>query len=207
MTVLLHSHYWPNIHYFFYVIKNERLIIDLHTNYLKQSYANRTEILSANGKLRLTVPVHKTKDHCPISEVEISYAERWQAVHWGAITSAYRNSPYFEFFEDEIKQFYTSNYKLLHELNTAQLKLMLKLLRLKREIAFTDDFVAGTFEMKDVRQMIHPKKNSLHDPEANVILKKQYYQTFGDKLEFVPNLSVLDLLFNEGLDAVKYLKS
>ncbi len=207
MTALLHSHYWPNIHYFIYVINSNRIVIDLHTHYQKQSYANRTEILSANGKLRLTLPVHKVKDHCPVIDVEISYTQRWQAVHWGAITSAYRNSPYFEFFEEDIKAFYQKQYRLLHEFNTDQLKLLLKLMRHKKDIGFTEQFPEDTTGTHDLRAMIHPKKRASEDTHACDALDKPYYQTFGHRYGFVPNLSVLDLLFNTGLEAVNHLKS
>jgi hypothetical protein len=199
MDALFSTAYWPNLHYFYYVLNSDKVYIESHEHYQKQSFRNRTQILSANGILDLTIPIKKTKDNELISTVEISYAEQWQIKHWRAITSAYKNSPYFEFFEDDIREFYSGNHHLLLDYNTAQLKTILRILKLKKEIVLTSEF-EKTVDKNDLREKIHPKK----DQELINGLNKPYYQTFGDKFGFVPNLSILDLLLNEGLQTLSY---
>jgi hypothetical protein len=203
MNALLSTAYWPNLHYFYYVLRSETILIENHENYEKQSYRNRCRILSANGPLDLFIPVKNRAQKQKISEIEISYGERWQAVHWGAITSAYRNSPYFEFFEDAISPFYKQRTSLLMEYNSAQLKVFLKIIKENLQINYTSSFDEKTGE-KDLRKIIHPKLTFETDVEASLVLNRPYYQTFGNKFPFIPNLSILDLLFNKGIDLKKY---
>lgn len=203
-TVLLSTAYWPNLHYFYYVINAAEVNIEQHDSYQKQSYRNRARILSANGVLDLNIPVKKGNDG--ITGVEISYKEDWQRKHWRAITSAYKNSPYFDFFEKEIEIFYERQYPRLLEYNTLQFKTILKILRLKKEIGFTNAY-EKTPQALDLRHHIHPKINFENDTEAAKLLLRPYYQTFQYKFGFVPNLSILDLLFNTGMDTVGYLRS
>src|SRR4051812_19762950 len=102
MTPLLSSAYWPNLHYFFYLINYDKADIEQWDNYQKQTFRNRTTILSANGLLDLNIPVKKSAHKELMKDVEISYSERWQQKHWRAIASAYGSAPYFEFFGEEI---------------------------------------------------------------------------------------------------------
>lgn len=206
MNVLLSTAYWPNLHYFYYVLNSEKLLIENYENYQKQSFRNRTQILAANGRLDLSIPVKKINAKELIKDVEIAYTENWQTNHWRAITSAYKNSPYFEFFEEEINYFYTKEFKYLMELNNEQLKLILKLLKIKKEISFTSQFNKEPAALFDHRNLIHPKKNFTEDKTVALKLTTPYYQTFESKFPFHPNLSILDLLFNKGLETVKYLK-
>ena len=113
MNVLLVTSYWPNLHYFFYVLNASIINIEQFDNYSKQSYRNRTQILSANGILNLSIPIKKNKSKKVVKSIEISYKEDWQKNHWRAITSAYKNSPYFDFFEEDLKVFYSNKYNLL----------------------------------------------------------------------------------------------
>ena len=106
MNPLLSTAYWPNLHYFYYLINSDSITIESFENYHKQSYRNRTQILTANGKLNLSIPIKNLNTKELIKDIEIAYQENWQINHWRAITSAYKNSPYFEFFEDEINYFY-----------------------------------------------------------------------------------------------------
>jgi hypothetical protein len=205
MTPLLSSHYLPGLWYFYYLLNSEKVIVDGHEHYVKQSYRNRTQILSANGKLDLIIPViHKNNQ--PVEEVRISYSEKWQRNHWRAIYSAYRGSPYFSFFEDDLKIFYEEEFELLMDYNTRLLEAILKILRLKKEIAFTSSFEKNPENVIDLREKIHPKLSFNEDVEAAKILAQPYYQTFGTKFGFVPNLGILDLLFNKGKEALDYLE-
>jgi hypothetical protein len=205
MKVLLSTAYLPNIQYMFYVINSENVSIERHENYIKQSYRNRTRILTANGVLDLVIPVKKT-DNLNISNIEISYQENWQIKHLRAITSASKNSPYFDFFEQEINELYTIKPEKLFDYNLLQLNTILKILRIKKNIQLTNEFVKESIDQIDMRYLIHPKLDYASDLQSNETINKPYYQTFGDKLPFCPNLSILDLIFNQGIETGNYFK-
>lgn len=193
---LLPTAYLPPIHYFSALLNSETIYIEQHENFVKQTYRNRCEILTSNGTLNLTIPLQKLADKEIISQKKISYSEPWQIKHWRAITSAYKNSAYFEYFEDEFKPFYFEEHEFLFNYNTELTKLILHILRQKKELNFTGEF-QKTFEGIDLRSTLH------FHPEKKII--KPYYQVFGHKFGFTPNLSVIDLLFNKGLETVNYL--
>ena len=207
MKPLLSTAYWPNLHYFYYILNYSAITFERFENYQKQSYRNRTQILTANGKLDLSIPIQKLNTKQVIKDVEISYAEKWQINHWRAITSAYKNSPYFDFFEEELIYFYKPNFQFLMDYNLEQLKLILKLLKLKKEFVFTSKYEKQPLNYYDLRNTIHPKVEFTNDKNVTTSLTVNYYQTFGDKFQFIPNLSILDLLFNKGLDTVDYLNA
>ena len=207
MNVLLVTSYWPNLHYFFYVLNASIINIEQFDNYSKQSYRNRTQILSANGVLNLSIPIKKNKSEKVINSIEISYKEDWQKNHWRAITSAYKNSPYFDFFEEDLKVFYSNKYNLLIDYNTDQLKFIVKVLKQKKNIQLTKQYESNPESVIDLRTIIHPKQSYLSDKLLANKLDQSYYQTFENKISFTPNLSILDLLFNKGLHTIDYLKS
>ncbi|MBX3164633.1 MAG: WbqC family protein [Bacteroidetes bacterium] len=207
MTVLLTTAYLPNLHYFFYVLHSDTIFIEQFEHYQKQSFRNRTQILSANGILDLVIPVEKKATKELTKDISISYTEKWQTKHWRAITSAYKNSPYFDFFEDELKYFYENEFEFLCDFNLQQLNLLLKILKQKKEIQFTSTYEKTPNNILDLRNIIHPKIDFRNDERVSNILQKNYYQTFENKFSFIPNLSVLDLVFNTGLEAVSYLVS
>ena len=207
MNVLLVTSYWPNLHYFFYVLNASIIHIEQFDNYSKQSYRNRTQILSANGVLNLSIPIKKNKSEKVVNAIEISYKEDWQKNHWRAITSAYKNSPYFDFFEEDLKVFYSNKYNLLIDYNTDQLKFIVKVLKQKKNIQLTKQYESNPESVIDLRTIIHPKQSYLSDKLVANKLDQSYYQTFENKISFTPNLSILDLLFNKGLHTIDYLKS
>ena len=207
MNVLLVTSYWPNLHYFFYVLNASIINIEQFDNYSKQSYRNRTQILSANGVLNLSIPIKKNKSEKVVNSIEISYKEDWQKNHWRAITSAYKNSPYFDFFEEDLKVFYSNKYNLLIDYNTDQLKFIVKVLKQKKNIQLTKQYESNPESVIDLRTIIHPKQSYLSDKLVANKLDQSYYQTFENKISFTPNLSILDLLFNKGLHTIDYLKS
>ena len=207
MNVLLVTSYWPNLHYFFYVLNASIINIEQFDNYSKQSYRNRTQILSANGILNLSIPIKKNKSEKVLNSIEISYKEDWQKNHWRAITSAYKNSPYFDFFEEDLKVFYSNKYNLLIDYNTDQLKFIIKVLKQKKNIQLTKQYESNPESVIDLRTIIHPKQSYLSDKLVANKLDQSYYQTFENKISFTPNLSILDLLFNKGLHTIDYLKS
>lgn len=206
MKVLLSTAYWPSLQYVFYVLNAGSVLIEQLENYQKQSYRNRTQILSANGVLDLSIPVQKSAPKELTKDIRISYTEHWQIRHWRAITSAYRNSPYFEYFEDDIAHFYSEKYELLLDYNLLQLRTVLKILKLRQDIGLTMDYVSSPADCVDLRERIHPKISFENDAAVAGTLKTGYYQTFGSRFGFTPNLSILDLLFNTGLESMAYLK-
>ena len=207
MNVLLVTSYWPNLHYFFYVLNASIINIEQFDNYSKQSYRNRTQILSANGVLNLSIPIKKNKSEKVVNAIEISYKEDWQKNHWRAIISAYKNSPYFDFFEEDLKVFYSNKYNLLIDYNLDQLKFIIKVLKQKENIQLTKQYESNPESVIDLRTIIHPKQSYLSDKLVANKLDQSYYQTFENKISFTPNLSILDLLFNKGLHTIDYLKS
>ena len=207
MNVLLVTSYWPNLHYFFYVLNASIIHIEQFDNYSKQSYRNRTQILSANGVLNLSIPIKKNKSEKVVNAIEISYKEDWQKNHWRAITSAYKNSPYFDFFEEDLKVFYSNKYNLLIDYNIDQLKFIIKVLKQKKNIQLTKQYESNPESVIDLRTIIHPKHSYSSDKLVANKLDQSYYQTFENKISFTPNLSILDLLFNKGLHTIDYLKS
>ena len=192
-TVLFSTAYLPPLNYLSKIIETEQVVIEKQEYFVKQTYRNRCEILTANGKLSLSIPLVKQADKEIISQKRISYAEDWQKQHWRAITSAYKNSPYFEYFEDELRPFYEIKYEFLFEYNTQLLKAILNILRIKKEIGFTNLFEETPIGIQDRRKL--SEINNQH-----VIVSKPYYQVFADKQGFTPNLSCLDALFNVGLE-------
>ena len=193
-TVLLSTAYLPNIHYLSKVINHDTIVIEKHENFVKQTYRNRCDIVTANGKLSLSIPLIKQADKELISDKKISYAEDWQKQHWRTIVSAYKNSPYFEFFEDEFKPFYENQFEYLIDYNTQLLQTILHILRVKKQIEFTQNFELNPPQIIDFR--------SLSDIQKNGTIVRSYYQVFADKLGFTSNVSCLDALFNVGLDTI-----
>ena len=199
--VLLSTAYLPPVSYFSALLNNETILIEKHENFIKQTYRNRCKILSANGVLTLSIPLQKNAVKELITEKKISYAENWQIKHWRAIISAYKNSAYFEYFEEEFKPFYFEKHEFLFDYNLELIKTILKLLRIKKEISFTNDYKKD-FSGTGLRSLTPKQETRNPKPE---IINKEYYQVFSDKFGFIPNLSVIDLLFNKGLKTKDYL--
>lgn len=198
--LLLPAFYLPPISYFHTIQQNEQpLVMERYEHYPKQTYRTRTKIATANGVLDLIVPIlHGRKDHVRMKDIRINYDFNWQRLHWLSIQTAYRSSAYFEYYEDDFVRFYEQRYDYLFDFNIEQLQLLLKSLKIQRSLTFTETYNPRV-EPLDYRETIHPKKAS--------ILKsaKPYYQVFEDKHGFLPDLSVVDLLFNQGPQSKSYL--
>ncbi|MES2566365.1 MAG: WbqC family protein [Bacteroidota bacterium] len=192
-SILLSTAYLPPVSYLISLISSDCIVLERHENFVKQTYRNRFEILTANGKLNLSIPLLKQAEKELISEKRISYAEDWQKQHWRAITSAYKNSPYFEFFEDQFKFFYENQFEFLFDYNTRLLETILHILRIKKELKFTSQYEASPADLKDLRILSHINYEGM-------MSMKPYYQVFAGNSGFVPNLSCLDALFNVGLE-------
>ncbi len=188
--IILSTAYLPPIEYFAFIRKSEVFFIEGAENYQKQSYRNRANILTGNGVQSLIIPVIHHSSKMAIKDVRIDYRYEWQRQHWKTIVSAYNNSPFFLFYQDYLQPFYQKQYDFLFDYNTEITVILLKLLRIKKDPAFTESF-SSMVAMKDLRNEIHPKKDSL-------LTLPQYHQVFEDKFSFVPHLSVIDWLFNVG---------
>lgn len=207
MSSLFSTAYWPNLVYMYEALRADEIVIEAQEHFVKQSLRTRCEILSANGPLRLSIPIKKTGKGTKIKDVEISYQSKWQGEHWRALCSAYSNSPFFEYFESELETFYRHKTPSLLEYNTAQLQLILKMLRVKKTISCTQVFEKESSSHMDLRFLSEAKSRAntkVHLPDP---LQIPYYQTFGTKFPFVANLSILDLLFNLGKNALNYLSN
>jgi hypothetical protein len=192
--------YLPPIEYFSKIlIHKENIIFENSENFQKQSYRNRATIHSPNGKLDLTVPVVKgAKSHTLVKDVKISYDFQWQRWHLMSLQTSYRSSAYFEYYEDELNVFYEKKWDFLFDYNEEMLNLLLKFLKLKIQFTYVHEFEKSYADLIDFRDSIHPKKTSIDN-------FKPYFQVFEDRNGFLPNLSIVDLLFSQGPQSVKYL--
>ena len=199
--IYLSTAYFGNIQYFSKFIAAEKVYIEQHENYMKQSFRNRCEILTANGKLALAVPVeHNGGEKITIRDVRINYAQAWQKQHWRALTAAYNSSPFFEYYCDYLIGFFERKEKFLFDFNIKITQKILELLGINKQIFFTEEYknFDETFEF-DYRQSISPKTRFA---KSDIMFSEQkYYQVFAPKFGFIPNLSIIDLLFNEGTNA------
>ena len=201
---LLYSACWPNLLYSYYLVNFPGITVERFDTYERQTYRNRYEILTANGVQSLSVPVLRKTHNAKMQEVEISYAERWQHRHWRTITSAYGRSAFFEFFEDELRRFYTVRTASLLQYNLDQIGALERMLRLQFTVELTDEFVKQPAGLTDLRHYVRPGTQK-ELPENMPVLTQRYFQTFSLRHGFIPNLSVLDLLLNTGLNTVEYL--
>lgn len=199
--ILLPAFYLPPISYFHTILHADAgLLLEQHEHFPKQTYRTRAKIASANGTLDLIVPIrHGHKEHVPMKDVRINYDHNWQRLHWLSLQTAYRSSPYFEYYEDDFAPFYEKKTEFLLDFTIEQLKLLLKLLKIKKEISLTESYTAEIVLEVDYRKIINPKAPSLLQNQ------KQYYQVFEDKNGFHQDLSIVDLLFNQGPQAKSFL--
>jgi len=189
--------YLAPVEYFSILAGCDSVLIEQYDSYHKQTYRNRCRILGANGPQDLIIPVVKNSGvKTLVKDVEIDYSTRWQANHWRSLFSAYNSSPFFEFYTDEFCLFYEKKWRFLADFNMQFLELICELTGIESKIELTTDFIANYNEIPDYRFTITPK--NIISEQVSDIRFERYQQTFGDKFGFVPNLSIADLLFNEG---------
>ena len=200
-NILLHPTYFPSIVQMVAAVKVDKLVFEIQDNYQKQSYRNRTYIAHANGRLLLNVPIKHSKNgirqKTKIVTIENSFP--WQTQHWKSLQSAYRTSPFFEFYEDDIAPIFNNPAKQLLELNFSIYKLLCELLGLDKSYDTTTEYLIEPPQL-DLRYLVEAKKQKNHQLSS-------YTQVMEANHGFLPNLSVLDLLFNEGPNALAYLES
>jgi len=199
-TALLSTAYFGPVQWFQKVNRYDLAIVDERESFLKQTYRNRCIIATANGPQALTVPVERgaTGD---ISSLRISDHGNWRHIHWNALCSAYGESPFFDYYEDDVRPFFEERWEYLCDYNMAIARKMCELLQVKEPVRTADVGPVDVSDVADFRSLIRPK-HAQPDAEFEA---RPYWQVFGQKNGFLPNLSVLDLLFNMGNEAVLYM--
>lgn len=191
------------------------IYIEACENYQKQSYRNRCRFYAADGVQALSFPIiHEGGTHkLPVAEIKVDYSTPWLLQHQRAIVSAYRTSAYFEYYQDELFEIMESRPERLLDLNMDLLRFFIEKTGLKVDLRMTSDFNRDGIVREedgteilctDLREVIHPKRSNtiLSDLE----LEKPYFQVFAQKHGFISDLSIMDLLFNEGPDSILFLK-
>ncbi len=201
-SVIFPLFYLPPISFFKdFLIDQQNAEIEIQEHFPKQTYRNRTTILSPNGKLDLIIPVIRgasSLGHTKFKDVKISYEANWQRLHWRSFESCYRSSAYFEYYETEFCDILTKKHTFLIDLNEELLNWILAKLKKAYPLKFTDEFVSYQNSPLDKRNNYNPKK-------VLDLNNKPYFQVFDDREGFHPNLSIVDLLFNQGPQSLQYI--
>ena len=205
MKALLSSTYFGPIQWYLKLNRYDECLIERHESFIKQTYRNRMIIPTTNGPLSLTIPTNHDIS-LSMKDIRISDHANWRHVHWNALLSAYGESPFFEYYQDDIRPFYEKKYEFLFDFNMETTEKMIELLDIRPKISITEAYIQSKEqkeegEIKDFRDAIRPKK-PLPDAE---FAPQRYYQVYEQKHGFLPNMSILDLLFNEGNEAIFYL--
>ncbi|MCB0402353.1 MAG: WbqC family protein [Flavobacteriales bacterium] len=200
-TAIFSSYYLAPISFYHALTQFPRVYTDVCENFVKQTYRSRTYMMGPNGVQILTIPLTHIKKRQRLKDIRISYAENWQKIHWKSIEAGYRRSAYFEYYEDHFYPVFHKQTQYLLDFNETLQHKVLELLSLDVNITHSDHYLTPEEGSTDFRSSFTPKSISsdLNFPE--------YYQVFSDRNPFAPNLSIIDLLFNEGPNALNYLKS
>jgi|SRR5574344_2201764 hypothetical protein len=226
VSCLLSSAYFPPLDYFVAMVNTKQTYIEAQERYQKQSYRTRTHIYSSEGVYPLSVPVMRggsSRDHrVPIKEIKIDYSENWIQQHQRAMIAAYMNSPYFEYYADDFFSILNKKETFLFDLNNSLLSLLIELITVNVKVEYTESYeqpsllfpdgVSGYFHpsysaspIVDLRSKIHPKYSG-ESLLSEMGMEKPYFQVFSRKQGFISNLSILDLLCNEGPNSISFLR-
>jgi hypothetical protein len=202
MKTLLSCAYLPPVSCFAAIVRSAGVVLDAHSFYEKQSFRNRAEICGANGRLNLIVPVGHTQLYrTPVGDVRMAEGSAWNILHWRSIESAYRNSPYFDFYEDRLRPLFLHPRDTLFAQDQVLLEACLSLLGCDIPVTATTTYLDELPEdLLDLRQAFHPKKK-------RAVKYPEYPQVFRERTGFLEDLSILDLLCNVGPKSVEYLQS
>ncbi len=201
MNIILHPTYFPNVAHFVAMANAQNVMFEVDDNFLKQTYRNRAYIYGANGKLALNIPViHTQKNRQKYRDVKIFNETKWQDLHWKSLLSAYRTSPFFEFYEDELRPLFNLKADYILDYNLKCFEVICDCLQLDLHTSKSEAYQKTIENTSDFRFLVNAKKEQ---PQTF----DRYTQVFSDKHGFIPNLSILDLLFNEGPNALNYLES
>lgn len=195
--ILLSTTYFGPVQWYQKLHRAEHVRIEQWESYQKQTFRNRCLIATTNGLQALTVPVERNAQ-C-IKDIRISDHGNWRHLHWNALQSAYGESPFFEYYQDDIRPFFDQRWDYLLDFNEAIREKVCELLDIRPSVSLTEEYIPEV--TRDYRSVIRPKS-----PEADPDFEpKPYYQVYQQKHGFLPNLSILDLLFNMGPESIFYL--
>ena len=199
MKILLPIFYLPPVSWFAVFLKEENeIVLEQYENFPKQTYRNRTNIYGANGRLSLIIPINHSGERV-MKEIKVSHRENWQKLHWKSIKTAYQSSPYFEFYEDKLQKIFEFETDSLIQFNLNALKIIQDILKTEKAYSLNNEYVKIPLE-ENYREKFSAKKESEIEME-------EYYQTFTDKMGFMKDLSILDLICNKGPETLTYLKN
>jgi len=199
MNVLLLPTYFPSVSQFAAMVQADSITFEMEDNFQKQTNRNRMYIYSPNGVQLLNIPVkHSKENHQKTKDVKIETAFDWQKQHFKSLEAAYRTSPFFEYFEDDLAPIFQKKHTFLMDLNFEAMEIVCDCLGLDFKFGKTSEYFHETTEFSDFRHLANGKKDTLQF--------EPYTQVFEEKHGYLNNLSILDLLFNEGRYAVDYLK-
>lgn len=203
-TALLPTNYLGPLNYYSKLKSYECIEIEWFEHLPKQTGRSRCKIYSPNGALILSIPLVKRNHRQSMREVKISYDYDWLKLHWRTLESAYRRSPFFEYYEDDLRPFYhtTDKYQYLVDFNEVIQQKIMELLNLKKEYVFTSEYIQTLQNKRDYRALFSQKNPETNDTEFQIL---PYMQVFESKHGFIPNLSIVDLLFNTGPKAINYI--
>ena len=200
-TALLQTTYFGPIQWYQKLYRYDHCLIEQYDSYQKQTYRNRCVIATANGLQALTMPVEGTGEKCLVKDLRISDHNNWRRIHWNALMSAYSESPFFDYYADDIHPFFEKKYDFLIDFNEAIRQKVCELMDIHPNVSYTSDFRHQTSDIVDFREVINAKH-----PQADADFQPQrYWQVFEGKHGFQTNLSILDLLFNTGPESIFYL--
>lgn len=204
-TALLQTTYFGPIQWYQKLYRYDHCLIEQYDSFQKQTYRNRCVIATANGTQALTVPVEhnvqRSTFNVQCKDLRISDHNQWRRVHWNALQSAYSESPFFEYYADDLHPFFEQKYDYLLDFNEAIRQKVCELLDIHPDVSYTLDFRHQTSDIVDFRDVINAK----HPQPDEGFTPKEYWQVFQHKHGFLPNLSILDLLFNMGPESVFFL--
>jgi len=199
-TALLQTTYFGPIQWYQKLNRYEQCLIEQYDSYQKQTYRNRCVIATANGTQALTVPVSSDSPADKVKDIRISDHNQWRRIHWNALQSAYSESPFFDYYADDIRPFYEQRYDYLVDFNEAIRQKICELIDIHPQVTYTEQWTHAP-QGADFRGVInakHPQPDSEFEPQP-------YWQVFQHKHGFQPNLSILDLLFCMGPESIFYL--
>ena len=214
MNAILATTYFGPVQWYQKLNRFDGVLMEQHEHFLKQTYRNRCIIATANGLQALTVPVEHSDDKTTVKDLRISDHNQWRRIHWNALQSAYSESPFFDYYADDIRPFFEKKYEFLIDFNEAIRQTMCELIDIHPHVSYTCSFLSPSStdkspssllpplssQISDFREVIHAK-HPLPDPDFEAT---PYWQVFQHKYGFLPNLSILDLLFCMGPESIFY---
>jgi hypothetical protein len=199
-NILIHPGYFPSISHFVAIAQSDLVTFEMDDNFQKQTNRNRMYIYSPNGIQLLNIPIKHSKEaHQKTKDVRLETAFDWQKQHFKSLEAAYRTSPFFEYFEDDIAPIFQKKHTFLMDLNLETMSVVSKCLGLEFDYNETEEYFREVTDKIDLRGLINGKKDTT--------VFEPYTQVFEEKHGYLNNLSILDLLFNEGRYALDYLKN